>query len=366
MINGDDNVAQQFAEIFNCQTSHFPIKYLGVPISPSRLHIIDWIPLQEKNGKKLDVWKGGSMSIAGRATLINSSLSNAFIYHMSMYWLPSTIVENLDKQRRTFFWQGGGQIRKYHLVKWDSICKSKKKGGLGIKDIRKMNISLLCKWWWKLETEDGLWQEIVKAKYLKNKPISTVKNRMDDSPVWKDLLKVRHVYLKGRKITTGNGCKTLLWKDTWLDDTPLCCNYSTLYELYKDKDITVQKFVEMNMQAGFRRRLPEILALQWADLKMDVFRHHRSDNPDKISWAWTRSGQFSVKSVYEHLTRDDSGNPYTRIWKAKIPYKIKIFLWLIEKGAILTKDNMLKRNWMGDTSCRFCDATETVDHLLFQ
>jgi hypothetical protein len=31
-------------------------------------------------------------------------------------------------------------------------------GGSGIKDIRKMNISLLCKWWWKLENEDGLWQ----------------------------------------------------------------------------------------------------------------------------------------------------------------------------------------------------------------
>jgi hypothetical protein len=42
------------------------------------------------------------------------------------------------------------------------ICKSKKKGGLGIKNLRKMNISLLCKWWWMLEKEDGLWHEIVR------------------------------------------------------------------------------------------------------------------------------------------------------------------------------------------------------------
>ena len=41
-------------------------------------------------------------------------------------------------------------------MKWDVICLDKKKGGLGIKDIFKMNISLLCKWWWKLEKEDGL------------------------------------------------------------------------------------------------------------------------------------------------------------------------------------------------------------------
>jgi len=52
----------------------------------------------------------------------------------------------------------GAKEKKYHLVKWDIINKSKKHGGLGIKSIHKMNISLLCKWWWKLEAEEGLWQ----------------------------------------------------------------------------------------------------------------------------------------------------------------------------------------------------------------
>jgi len=110
----------------------------------------------EKNEKKLATKKGDSMSIAGRVTLINSCLSNSFIYHMSMYLLPKIIVKNLNKQRRCFLWQGGGRKRKYHLVKWTNICRRKKKGGLGIKNISKMNVSLLCKWWWKLEMENGL------------------------------------------------------------------------------------------------------------------------------------------------------------------------------------------------------------------
>jgi hypothetical protein len=80
--------------------------------------------------------------------------------------LPKTITSELDKQRRVFFWQGGS-TKKYRLIEWEIICKSKKKGGLGIKDIGKMNISLLCKWWWRLKTEKGVWQDIVKAKYLK-------------------------------------------------------------------------------------------------------------------------------------------------------------------------------------------------------
>ena len=141
---------------FNCQIGQFPIKYLGVPVSPSRLHVADWQPLIDKSFKKLDVCKGGCMSIAGRSTLISASLNNSPIYHMSVYLLPKTIVKKLDQIRRKFFWQGGRTRKKYHLVKWEKICKRKRKGGLGIKNLRKMNISLLCKWWWKLEKEEGL------------------------------------------------------------------------------------------------------------------------------------------------------------------------------------------------------------------
>ena len=95
---------------------------------------------------KKALWNGKTLSIAGRATLISASLSNTFIYHMSMYLLPKTTTEKLDKHRRTFFWQGGAQKRKYHLVHWGIINKNKEYGGLGLKDIRTMNVSLLCKW----------------------------------------------------------------------------------------------------------------------------------------------------------------------------------------------------------------------------
>ena len=117
VINDNANWANVYAEIFNCQTGIFPIKYLGVPVSPSRLHVIDWLPLVEKNNKKLDPWKGSMMSIAGRTVLINSSLSNSPIYRMSIYLLPKTIIARMDKVRRKFFWQGGG-------TKKNIICSS--------------------------------------------------------------------------------------------------------------------------------------------------------------------------------------------------------------------------------------------------
>lgn len=97
MINGDNNLTQTYAELFNCQMGLFPIKYLGVPVSPNKLHVTDWTSLEDRNGKKLDIWKGNAMSIAGRTTLINSSPSSSFVYHMSIYLFPKTVVDRLDK-----------------------------------------------------------------------------------------------------------------------------------------------------------------------------------------------------------------------------------------------------------------------------
>lgn len=99
----------------------------------------------------------------------------------------------------------GGTKKKYHLLKWTKICKSKKKGGSGIKDIRKMNVSLLCKWWWKLDTEDGIWQQIIRFKYLKNDSICNVKHRQSDLAIWVELLKVKDAYLQGRRMIINDG-----------------------------------------------------------------------------------------------------------------------------------------------------------------
>lgn len=66
-----------------------------------------------------------------------------------------------------------------------------------------------------------------------------------------------------------------------------------------------------------------------------------------------KSGRYSTKSMYNHLTRNESGPSLKRIWKEKIPEKIKIFMWLLENGATLTKDNMAKKNWQDNLGCQF-------------
>jgi hypothetical protein len=159
------------------------------------------------------VRQGSSLSIGGRAILINSILSNLAIYHMLVFLLPNTTLKRMEKSRRKFFWQRGQLKKKYHLVRWGKICKSKKKGGLGIKNLRKVNISLLCKWWWMLEKEEGLWQEIIRMKYVKQTPICLIPNRINDSALWKDLLKIMYIYLRSREYKVRNGKSISFWMD---------------------------------------------------------------------------------------------------------------------------------------------------------
>jgi hypothetical protein len=48
--------------------------------------------------------------------------------------------------------------------------------------------------------------------------------------------------------------------------------------------------------------------------------------------------------MYNQLNRsDESGPSFKYNWRAKVQQKIKIFMWLVAQGAILTKENMIRR-----------------------
>ena len=101
--------------------------------------------------------------------------------------------------------------KKYYMVKCTLINKIKSKGGLGIRDLKLFNISLLYKWWWRLEKEEGMWQTLVKSKYGITHGIWRVHINQNGSAVWKDLLKVKHFYLQGRIMVVDGGSETIFW-----------------------------------------------------------------------------------------------------------------------------------------------------------
>ena len=326
----------------------------------------EWLSLVcGKLRKKLDGWAGNTTSIGGRFIQIQASLSGVPIYLMSMYLLHDTNLENITKIIRKFFWANVGQKKKYHMVKWQFVCRPREKGGLGIKNLKFFNIALLCKWWWRLENEDGLWQELVRAKYGIKKDIWSVKFKQNDSPVWKDLQKVKKYYIQGRKMIVIGGNETNFWHDAWLGDSPLCESLPQLYEICEQQQLTVREMADRGWNMSFRRWLGPAAQQQAGALRSSLMLVALGDGKDKPWWKLCKNGKFTVKSMYKKLSSSGVDRSFKFLWKAAIPLKIKIWLWLIWHNAIATKDNMRKRKWEGNYTCRFCPLDETISHLFF-
>jgi hypothetical protein len=85
-----------------------------------------------------------------------------------------------------------------------------------------------------------------------------------------------------------------------------------------------------------------VIQSQWRCMRDKLAMVALSSEQDKAKWSLTKSGAFSVKSLYNKLSAVGVDRSFKQLWKAKIPLKIKIWLWLIWHNAIAAKDNMKK------------------------
>ena len=242
------------------------------------------------------------------------------------------------------------------------MCVDQKRKGFGYKNIHRQNISLLCKWLWKLETKNGLWQSIVQEKYVKGKPLSAVKIKAGDSPCWKDILKVREYYLAERRIVIHKGESCMLWKDSFGPDKDLlCAKFPKVFNICRDQDFSVKYFVDKNYSLSFQRNIIGDFLHQWDGVVKYVRDLHLDGSVDTVKWDLNKNGIFSTKSMYKFLERPLFGPNYTG--KAKLLLKIQIFMWQVFQDAILTRDNLKNRKWPRNPVCSFCKELESTNHL---
>jgi hypothetical protein len=186
--------AHVYADLFGCSQGQFLIRYLGIPIYFRRLTNAEWKIVEERLQLRLSSWKGKLLSIGGRLVLINSVLSNMVLYILSFFLLPKGVLNRLDFFRSRFFWQGDSEKKKYRLTKWSVLCTPKDQGGLGIQDLEVKNTALLGKWLFRLLTEDGICQTILKQKYVGSKALSQVLWKPGDSQFWAGLMATKKYF----------------------------------------------------------------------------------------------------------------------------------------------------------------------------
>ncbi|KAH0634712.1 hypothetical protein KY290_035831 [Solanum tuberosum] len=363
---------QSLANILGCRIEKLPTTYLGMPLGYKHKALEIWDGILEKAERKLAKWKAQYLSMGGRLILINSVLDSLPTYVKSLFPIPAKVVKKLDKMKRKFLWQGNKEGKGYCLVKWETVLLSKKDGGLGIRNLRLQNESLLLQWLWRYINEDkALWKEVIVSKYGEASPWCT--QMVPDTygvGVWRTIRNLWQLMEDTICLKVGNGAKTKFWRDRWFDQTPLKEAFPDLFLICVNPEVTIQEcWSTQGWDISFRRCLNdweiERVALLLGKIGQVSISSTEVDIP---LWKYNGNGIFSVKSAYTRglqVTNTNTQCKWNYFWKSSIPTKVKCFTWLVIKRACLTQEVLQKKKRQLVSRCFLCMVTEETNKHLF-
>ncbi|CAN1818735.1 Putative ribonuclease H protein At1g65750 [Linum perenne] len=283
-------------------------RYLGVPVLHDRITRRTYQPIFERLDAKLSGWKASSLSLAGRITLALSILNAIPAYAMQTSVLPSHICEKIDQKIRNFVWGSSDNCRKLHLVSWDTICKPKDRGGLGLR-----------------KTKEGL------------------------------------------RMGLRDGVSTNFWQNRWTDFGERLIDSVLGDHSAIDTDQPVSAFVSNTgvwNWSLFSHLLTPGARLQVAGMSPLV----SGAGEDQITWGLEGDVRFRIRSAYS-LVAEDVKEPregfWKIIWRWKGPQRIRQFLWLVAHHRLLTNGVHRRRHLTEIGACQVCpEQEETVLHVL--
>ena len=167
----DEDQANEFARLFCCKRCDFPIKYLGVPLHFNKLTRKDLQPVVDKIIKRIAGWRGRLLSYVGRLILLRACLASILIYLLSIIKFPKWAIKMMNTHMSHFLWNNAEEKHKYHLASWQLVAQKKDMGGLGIPDLRSLNLALLSSWIFRYQLhKNAIWVNIVDYKYRTKDP----------------------------------------------------------------------------------------------------------------------------------------------------------------------------------------------------
>ncbi|GKD97817.1 RNA-directed DNA polymerase, eukaryota, reverse transcriptase zinc-binding domain protein [Tanacetum coccineum] len=177
---------------------------------------------------------------------INLCKSSIPIFHMSLFRVPSRVLQILESIRGRFF--NGYEIgsKKVSWVKWNNVLTDKKRGGLGVSSLYALNRGLMIKWLWKFFVhKDSLWTKVITAIHGVNGNVSSSGAKAGRS-CWLAIVdEVRALHKKGvyvfdfMNLKLGNGEMVKFWLDRWYEGGILKDLFPRMFALENMKEITV-------------------------------------------------------------------------------------------------------------------------------
>jgi hypothetical protein len=389
------NVSHDFMTVassfLNCKVSSILFVYLGLPVGANPRRMTTWEPLLESLRKCLGSWGNKFISLGGRKVLLNAVLNAIPVFYLSYLKILTQVWKKIWRLQREFLWGGSRGRKKISWIKWDTVCLPINKGGLGVKDIRVVNISLLSKWRWRLlDNTNAVWKDVLKSKYGED-VVARVELGENCKPWfaslwWRDIFSIgynldTHWFAANIVKKVGNGVNTSFWYDTWVGESPLKDWFPRLYSISTQKEVSVADMWYptdgvAKWRLLWRRRFFVCEETVLEEMLEVINRVTLSNLPDKWGWKPENDADFTVKSVYNLVSILSSldvlevpwhAKVFAGIWKSPTPSKVCGFVWQLLHNRTPTRSNLAKRNIIAtgvDCVCPLCGAeSETVEHL---
>jgi hypothetical protein len=368
-INVDTATASSIAELIGCQIAKMPFTYLGLPLGTTKPTVQELMPLVDRIERKVSA-SFMLMSYSGRVTLINSLLTSIASFSMCALQLHPKILELVEKIRRHCLWlkKGeNGEKKSNSLASWDMVCQPKKKGGLGILNLKIQNQGLLLKYLHKFyNREDTPWVNLIWSTYYTNEIPHAAS--LCGSFWWKDICKLMPIYRGIASSTVNEGTTTLFWKDSWISNI-VSETYPRAFSFAINEDISVQEFLSSV-------RLGDLFHLPLSPEAMNELRELQNDTRHIIlsqqhdEWTYEWGSKFTSSKFYNFCFREISPHvTYGWLWKSKCVPKMKFFGWLVLSDRLNTRNMLRRRHYCLNTgyNCLMCinPPEETIEHLLF-
>jgi len=103
-------------------------KYLGIPSDwgASKKDIFAWI-LARVN-MKLESWKDNLLSKAGKEILIKAVIQVIPQYAMSIFKIPVSICQSIEKKIANFWWRNSNKSTGVHWKNWETLKLGRMRG----------------------------------------------------------------------------------------------------------------------------------------------------------------------------------------------------------------------------------------------
>jgi hypothetical protein len=186
-----------------------PFTYLGLPMGTTKPRVEHFAPLMNRVERQL-IAISSMLTQAGKLQLVNSVLSSLPTYNMCSVAMPIAILESFDRARRHCIWRNSDcNAKSKLLVAWKKCTKPKRRGGLGIINLRSQNTALLLKHLDKFYNKRDIpWVNLIWNIYYGEGEVPHA-TKDKGSFWWKDLVKLCDIYRGIAKCTVGDGTTVL-------------------------------------------------------------------------------------------------------------------------------------------------------------